>query len=158
MKTKHTIIILIIVAGIAITAAFFGMRGKETVPVFDVFFGSTPLGSGEDCVSVFPLRRETSDRDNLPVSALASLLKGPTQEEKDAGYFTSINSGVSIKSFRVENTVAFVDFDSEVEREMGGSCRVSAIRSQIGKTLEQFPEIDGVVISVEGRTEDILQP
>jgi len=48
--------------------------------------------------------------------------------------------------------------DKQIEYQMGGSCRVSAIRSQITQNLLQFPTIKNVIISVNGRTEDILQP
>ena len=34
----------------------------------------------------------------------------------------------------------------------------AAIRVQITETLEQFPTVDSVIISIDGRTEDILQP
>ncbi len=51
-----------------------------------------------------------------------------------------------------------VDFDETLEKAVGGSCRVAAIRSQITKTLLQFPSFKKVIISINGRTEDILQP
>jgi len=35
---------------------------------------------------------------------------------------------------------------------------VAAIRAQIRETLKQFPTVDEVIISIDGRTEDILQP
>jgi len=35
---------------------------------------------------------------------------------------------------------------------------VTAIRAQITETLKQFPTVENVVISIDGRTEDILQP
>ncbi|PIP22172.1 MAG: hypothetical protein COX38_02115, partial [Candidatus Nealsonbacteria bacterium CG23_combo_of_CG06-09_8_20_14_all_39_25] len=48
--------------------------------------------------------------------------------------------------------------DEQLEFQVGGSCKVSAIRAQITQTLKQFPTVDEVVISINGRTEDILQP
>ena len=41
---------------------------------------------------------------------------------------------------------------------VAGSCRVLAIRAQIESTLKQFPSIKKVVISVNGRTGEVLQP
>jgi len=35
---------------------------------------------------------------------------------------------------------------------------VGSIRSQIESTLKQFPSVKQVIISVDGRTDDILQP
>jgi len=54
--------------------------------------------------------------------------------------------------------VAKADFDEQLEFQVGGSCRVSAIRAEITQTLKQFSTVKEVVISIDGRTEDILQP
>jgi hypothetical protein len=35
---------------------------------------------------------------------------------------------------------------------------VAAISAQIRETLKQFSTVKGVIISIDGRTEDILQP
>ena len=91
-------------------------------------------------------------------ASLEELFKGPTDTEKNAGFSTSINPGVKIQSLTIENGTAKVDFNEQLEYQVGGSCRVSAIRAQITQTLEQFPTIKNVIISINGRTEDILQP
>jgi spore germination protein GerM len=54
--------------------------------------------------------------------------------------------------------VAKVDFDERLGFQVGGSCRVSAIRAQITETLMQFSTVKSVVVSINGRTEDVLQP
>ena len=54
--------------------------------------------------------------------------------------------------------MAYVDFDEQLEFQVGGSCRVSAIRAQIIQTIKQFSTVKDVIISINGRTEDILQP
>ena len=91
-------------------------------------------------------------------AALEQLLRGPTEAEKAQGFFTSINSGVKIQSLTIQAGTAYVDFDDQIEFQVGGSCRVSAIRAEITQTLKQFPTVSEVIISVNGRTEDILQP
>lgn len=92
-------------------------------------------------------------------TALNELLKSPTDDEKlKYGVFTSINPGVKVQKLEIKNGTAYVDFNSALEFQVGGSCRVSAIRSQITNTLKQFSTIQNVVISIDGRTEDILQP
>jgi spore germination protein GerM len=65
---------------------------------------------------------------------------------------------VKVESLKIENRTAYAAFDTELERAVGGSCRVSAIRAQIIETLKQFSSVDNVIISIDGRTEDILQP
>ena len=90
--------------------------------------------------------------------ALEELLKGITVGEGDLGYLTNINSGVKIKKLTIENGIAKVDFSAQLENGVGGSCRTSAIIAQIKATLKQFPTVQTVVISIDGRTENVLQP
>jgi len=112
----------------------------------------------EDCSKVFPVERMIGDTPAVARAALTELLAGPTDTEEQSGYFTSINPGVAIQKLTIDNGVAKVDFDQTLEQAVGGSCRVSAIRSQIEQTLKQFSTVDSVVISINNRTEDILQP
>lgn len=134
--------------------------GSERISV-SVYFNSSDVANYSDaqCQVVIPVQRfaglQLAERAR---GALEELLKGPTEEEKAKGFFTSINPNVKIQKFSIEDGVAKVDFDKQMEFQMGGSCRVAAIRAQITQTLKQFPEIKDVIISVDGRTEDILQP
>lgn len=124
-----------------------------------VFFGNEEKNPGAlDCSLAFSVTRTIPKTTEVARVALEELLKGVTQEEKNAGYFTSINNGVKIKSLTITNGVAKVDFDKALEQNVGGSCRVTAIRSQITQTLMQFSTVKSVIISIDGRTEDILQP
>ncbi|MBI2610099.1 GerMN domain-containing protein [Candidatus Giovannonibacteria bacterium] len=124
-----------------------------------VFFGNNKEDPQvNDCNKVFAVEREIPKTTAVGRAALEQLLRGPTLSEKEAGYFSSINDGVLIQWLLIENGVAKVDFDEQMEYQVGGSCRVAAIRSQITETLKQFPTVKSVSISINGRTEDILQP
>lgn len=131
----------------------------ETMAV-KAYFGTPRTGDAPnfDCGEVEAVERRVWKTEAVGRAALEELLRGPTPEELDAGFTTSINPGVEIQSLTIENGVARVDFSDELERAVGGSCRVAAIRSQITETLKQFPTVTGVTISIDGRTEDILQP
>lgn len=131
---------------------------SPTLMTVKVFFGSEQSPSGEECTTVNAVNRQIARTDGVARATLEALLEGPTLDEKNRGYFTSINAGVEIQKIVIENRVAKVDFTSRLEDGVGGSCRVTAIRSQITQTLLQFPTIDEVVISVDGRIEDVLQP
>jgi hypothetical protein len=122
----------------------------------DVYFSTKE--SGNDCETVFPVKRFASSTQEIARTTLEELLRGPINREKEQGYDTTINRGVSIQNLEIENGVARVDFDKRLEEAVGGSCRVSIIRKQIEKTLLQFQTIDEVIISIDGRVEDILQP
>lgn len=111
-----------------------------------------------DCTKVFPVNRRVETTQTPGRLSLTLLLQGPTEEEKQAGYATNINSGVEIQSLNIENGVAKVDFDEILQAGVGGSCKVTSIRSQIVNTLKQFSSVKEVVISINGQTEDILQP
>lgn len=123
-----------------------------------LYFGKA--GESEtDCTRVFAVER-TVQKTSAPLrTALDELLKGPTSAEKHDFYFTSIDSGVSIQRLSIdEKGIATADFSKLLEEGVGGSCRVTHIRSQIEKTMLQFPTVKRAVISIYGKTEDILQP
>jgi len=123
-----------------------------------VYFNNNSLDPEVSCNKVFPVEREVIKIPAIARAAIEELLKGATDGEKTSGFFTSINPGVKIQSLSITNGVAKIDFDEQIEFQVGGSCRVSAIRSQITQTLKQFLTVKDVVISINGRTEDILQP
>ena len=134
-----------------------GGSQKETIAV-KVFFNNSQLDPQISCNKVFPVEREIVKTSAVARAALEELLKGATDKEKSDGFFTSINAGVKIQKLTIENGIAKVDFDEQLEFQVGGSCRVSAIRAEITQTLKQFPTVKNVIISINGRTEDILQP
>jgi len=128
------------------------LKGKETV---SIYFGQ----QGDDsCVNVFAVEREIEKTEAVARAAIEELIKGPTEEEKAAGYFTGIKSNVRINKLTIIDGTAKVDFDEALEEGVGGSCMVSEIRQQIIQTLMQFETVKKVIISINGRTEDILQP
>lgn len=124
-----------------------------------VFFSSTKLNEDMiDCSLVFPVTREVEKSVAVGRVALTELFKGTTFTEEEDKYFTNIPDGVVINSLDITDGVAKVDLNSKLEEGVGGSCRVTAIRAQITETLKQFSTVDSVVISIDGQTEDILQP
>lgn len=124
-----------------------------------IFFPNTSTDPNFlDCSKVDFVERNLPTGDSLPKEVVESLLAGPTEQEKSLGYFTSINSGVGVEDLEINSGVATISLTKNIEEGVGGSCRVGSIRSQIENTLKQFPEIKEVVIKIDGRTEDILQP
>ncbi len=65
---------------------------------------------------------------------------------------------VQLRSLIIKDGVAYADFSRELETCPCGSLRSWVIIQQIRLTLLQFSTVKDVVISIEGRTEDILQP
>ncbi len=123
-----------------------------------VYFNNGRMDPEFSCNKVFPVEREIIKTEAMARATLEELLKGTSEKEESEGFFTSINPGVKIQKLTIGNGVAKVDFDERLEFQMGGSCRVAAIRAEITETLKQFPTVKNVIISINGRTEDILQP
>jgi len=123
------------------------------------YFGYEGMGDTGSCNDVIALERIIPKTQAVARAAIEELLKGPTEQEKILGWYSSINSGVKIQSLSIDaDGLARIDFDEQLEYQMGGSCRVAAIRAQITQTLKQFSSVKNVIISIDGRTEDILQP
>lgn len=123
-----------------------------------VYFNNSRMDPEVSCNKVFPVEREVAKTQAVARVALDELLAGIKPNEENQGFFTSINPGVKINSLTIADGVAKVDFDKQMGYQVGGSCRVSAIRAQITETLKQFPTVKQVIISVNGNTEEALQP
>lgn len=124
-----------------------------------IFFGNLILDSNiSDCKKVYEVERKIPKTENIVRATLEELLKGPARNEDDKGFITSINRGVKIQKLTIENGIAIVDFDQQLEYQIGGTCKTASIRSQIEQTLLQFSSVRSVLISIDGRTEDILHP
>ena len=132
-----------------------GFQGETSV--VKIYFMKSS-DSNIDCKPSSSVDRIISKTQAIARATLEELLKGPTDYDLANGFSTIINPGVKINSLTIDDKgVARADFSQELE-STGGSCRVTAIRAEITQTLEQFPTIKSVIISINGRTEDILQP
>lgn len=112
----------------------------------------------QDCGQVYSVERIVPKTLGVARAALEQLFIGPTLVEKKDGYFSNLNGNIKINKLTIENGVAKADFSEELNKDVGGSCRVSAIRAQIEQTLKQFATVNSVIISVNGESETILQP
>lgn len=141
-----------------ITVTIKPVKIVETMNV-KVFFGSTKLNPEViDCSLVYPVTREIEKTVAVGRASLEELFKGTTDQEEEEGYYTQINDGVVIQSLTIKEGVAYIDLNSKLQEGVGGSCKVTTIRAQITETLKQFSTVDSVVISIDGVSEDILQP
>ena len=112
-----------------------------------------------DCSKVYSVERKVGYNNILPVSAIGELLIGPSEEDKNNGFVSQIpTEGVTVQNLEIKEGVAYIDFNQALQQGVAGSCRVIAIRSQITETLKQFEGVKDVVISIDGNTEEILQP
>lgn len=94
----------------------------------------------------------------LLYQALRELFGGPTEDEKKQGFYTSLPEGVHVQSVHIKARHAYIDMNDALQKDVAGSCRVTAIRAQIEKTALQFDSIEQVTLSVNGNSTEILQP
>ena len=109
------------------------------------------------CDTTYPTKRRVA-KSQMTEEAVRELLRGVTGEEATLGFMTALNPNVQLVSLVIQDGVARADFSGELQKGVAGSCRVAAIRSQIENTIKQFPGVKSVVISINGRSEDVLQP
>jgi spore germination protein GerM len=121
-----------------------------------VFFPNTKLDPAISCTKVFPVGRVVDDTPFIMQNALEELLKGPTAEEKKAGYVNEISDKAKLQSVIADEGDVAVDFNPDFNPG-GGSCRVTAIRAEITETLKQFPNVRNILITANGKT-DVLEP
>ncbi len=114
--------------------------------------------TGNDCTTVTLFPRTVYKSTQPAFMSLAELLVGPAPSEVAQGAGNQIPNNVQINSLRIEAGTAYANFNETLDQGVAGSCRVQAIRAQITETLKQFLGVINVVISINGRTEDILQP
>jgi hypothetical protein len=134
----------------------FNRRLKD---YYEVYFSNSKLDLEESCLKVFPILRSAGNEEPSLIKNIEILLLGPSEKDKEAGYYTSIPDGVKVNFIKKDGISMKVDFSKDIEDGMGGSCRVASVRAQIVKTVLAFDEsIRSVIISVEGETEMALQP
>jgi len=138
-----------------VAGEFLSGQEDQTMEILLYFNSDEPNG---ECEKTIPIKRIVPRTLSIARTIIGELLSGPTEREMAEGYLTSINEGVRINRLVIEDGVAKIDFNKELDEGVGGSCRVAAIRSQIENSLKQISSISEVIISVEGNVEEALQP
>ena len=110
-------------------------------------------------IELVEVSRTVSADAALVEVVLEELLKGPTPAERHQGLTTFIPEGTVVKSVSIDpDGTVHADFNEALQEGVGGSMRVMGIRRQIQASLLWIPGVTSVILSVEGRTEEILQP
>ena len=132
---------------------------QDSMDVYVFFTTSQTAGQNDfDCKYLEAVTKKVPKSLAVAKAALRALLAGPSTEDKSRGFGTAINSDVKINSLTIDDGVVKVDFNEQLQYQLGGSCRVSTIRAQIERTLKQFPTVKNVIISVNGNVAEALQP
>jgi len=102
------------------------------------------------CNTTYAVTRTVPATSAVARAALGELLKGPSPADASAGFFTSINQGVTIKQLTINGGVAQVDLSQPLIPAGAAACLKDGARAQITETLKQFPTVKSVIISVNG--------
>ncbi|HEU5162767.1 MAG TPA: GerMN domain-containing protein [Thermoanaerobaculia bacterium] len=113
--------------------------------------------SAGDCSAVEPVVRDVPVTRSTARLALEALLRGPIQQEGVAGFTNPFPKGAAVRSVNLAKGTLTVDFNDAMGN-VGGSCRVQAIRAAIEKTMTSIAGIERVVITAMGDEKTALQP
>jgi hypothetical protein len=113
--------------------------------------------SPTDCSRVFAAHRTIPSSVSLARLLVEALIAGPTPQEQAEGLDNPFPSGSQVRSVNLRDGVLTVDFNQRLGN-VGGSCRVQAIRASLEKTLPQLPGVKRVRITALGDESTALQP
>lgn len=132
---------------------------KDLKDYYEVYFSNSKFDPEISCLKVFSISKPVGNEERSLVKNLEVLLQGPSEKDKEDGYSTNIPANVKINKIeKTGNSIVRVDLSKDIENGMGGSCRVTAVRAQIVKTVLAFDKaIRSVIISVDGDV-NALQP
>ena len=149
--------VLMIVLAFGATAI---AQKAETMKI-KVYFHSIKIDpEWNDCNKVYPVTRSIPKTSAVATAALLELLNGTTPSEaKDFSGFSPEETKGILKSVKVKNGAAYVNFTKAVFEQMGNatsSCG-GGFFSMVEATLKQFPTIKEVYYAIEGNSNDFYE-
>ena len=115
-----------------------------------------------DCTAVKPTERTIPKTKGVAKAALEELFKGVTEEEKAKGFtsFPPEDTKDILKSIKIKNKAAYVNFNSVVYKQLGtatASCGGGSFFSSVEETLKQFKTIKKIFYAIEGNPADFYE-
>lgn len=145
---------------ICLTAVFAAsaFAQGETMKIKLFFLNQKDDPNIENCQDVKPVVRVVPKTLGTARASLEELFKGVSADEKAKGFvsFTPEETKGILKSVKIKNGAAYVNFNKIVYEQMGvatTSCG-SGFFSSIEATLKQFPTIKKVFYAIEGSPRD----
>ncbi len=89
--------------------------------------------------------------DSPAAAAIQEILRGPTTDEKNQGFYSNVSSEAQVQKLTIQSGTAQIDFNEKLDSAT--TCRsAQAIVNQITQTLKQFSSVKKVVITVNGKS------
>ncbi|WP_157818106.1 GerMN domain-containing protein [Candidatus Thiodictyon syntrophicum] len=122
---------------------------------FTLYFNNDGLNTdARDCAAVFPVTRTVPRTAAVATTALRGLFAGPTPDERQAGYYSFFSSATAglLKRVRIASGTAYVDLNDPRDLLSGAtsSCGAAQLRTQLDRTLRQFPSVERVRYAIDG--------
>ncbi len=134
------------------------MPEKVNAPTVTAYFVNTKKDPNLlHCETVYPVTYPVARVDDADAVAMHALVVGPTADQQTAGYASELPEHVNDPVLTVSATGTVADFDYSLS-SVAGSCRVTAIRAQITKTLQRGDPSRNIEIRVNGSAAEALQP
>ena len=118
----------------------------ETPLVELTVFAHDPQRAPTDCTRVFPIIRRAPKATAVARLLVEVLLTTDVAPQ-----------GAQVNSVNLRDGVLTVDFNERMQN-VGGSCRVQAIRASLERTLHTLPNVKKVVVTANGNHDLALQP
>lgn len=178
-NTIKTLALVLAIAAVTLVGCGYGTEVKDGGPVStvqgtDVPPSTAPPDGGTDTTTttvagettqltvyfvydehVQAVHRRVPATKAVAAAAMEALLAGPTPEEEALRVFTAVPAGTLFLGVTIDGGVATVDLSREYESG-GGSLSMSLRLAQVVYTLTQFPTVDGVQFSLDGKPVEVF--
>jgi spore germination protein GerM len=150
-------VVLSVAALLAASPGAGHVRADDATTTLRVYFGKEGLGERDAaCSEVAAVLREVPRTQGVARAALQELFRGPTPEEREAGYrsWFSDSTRAVLKDVRIAGRTAYVDLHDlrQLIPSATSSCGSTEFFAQVEATLKQFPTVDRVVLAIEGQS------
>jgi spore germination protein GerM len=112
------------------------------------------LNEKTENISLIPVKRNVSDEGKIE-NTLKALIDGPSADENARGCLTAVPANLKVRSIKVKDSVAEIDFSAAIGEAATGNILINRI-DQIIYTATQFKEVNGIVISVNGKKQNVI--
>jgi spore germination protein GerM len=158
-KTGFLSAICVVLSAAALLAVSPGaslVRADDATTTLKLYFGRQGLGERDAaCSQVAAVARQVPRTQGVARAALQELFRGPTPEEREAGYrsWFSDSTRAILKDVRIADRTAYVDLHDLRQLIPGAtsSCGSAEFFAQVEATLAQFPTVDRVILAIEGQ-------
>lgn len=137
---------------------------KNSEPLIEIpsgkivlYYSNSKKNPQAECGQVFPVFRNSNEKENDPAYILKELFSGPSKKEKEEGYYSEFSSDSEglLKKVSIKNQVAAIDLNDKLAsmENVTTSCGSLEFFSQVKETLKSNLKVEKVVFAINGDPE-----